>query len=426
MDLHHKLSKVHSEQLLALNPALSHHQAFTAAESISLLMSLSQGSFPVKKSKAEHSLLAREVQNDLGLSYDPVKNQLSTYLIYLPTSPSSTFLTKRFVNASQLHSLIQKRSIESNLSLENMPIRLPTGLVKRNTFVLQNSLDFITLTTRNATTGQSGVLLYTRSTDAEQSWSHFLIHTVEEAWLAVCRIFKKLGIALHKVYEAFLDFIRWKEITHTVSFLALFYRKLAPLSLFGLNIVRKKYLESLQIMKKKTDKTFLHTLKKLGVSNLNYDSAFSKAHQVKNETLGTDELSSPFDADAKTHFIHDRIVNNMPQIEYDIENKTLFERMGDILKEGATSITESVDRDALKNIFANKLAFKSGTSLAKMGLAKLMNLLRSLTLGSEQVLGNLYAAFMQLVPIYWNIAESIMMLPLKIPFVYEWLKAKFE
>jgi hypothetical protein len=177
---------------------------------------------------------------------------------------------------------------------------------------------------------------------------------------------------------------------------------------------------------KSTDEFFMQRLENLGVSNLNFESSQAKAFQFKNGTKGPAEESvGPIEADAKTLLIHDRIVNNIPNISMNSEGKGIFERLVETLEKGGSSLVDALDVHELKKLMPHHLEFHSTASIKKMGLAKMVNILRSVALGSEQLFGNVFAALMQLVPVYWNLAEAIMMFPLKIPFVYDWWSRKF-
>ena len=193
-----------------------------------------------------------------------------------------------------------------------------------------------------------------------------------------------------------------------------------------MSLIREKYMRTLRNATRHTQDFFDESMAKLGVRDLNYERAQQMTNDIKRNVTGSDEpAQGPLDADAKTLLIHDRVINNMHNITMDSENQTLFERLIQILKDGALSLGAAVDPRDLANIMPHKLAFTSHQSVAKMGLAQMLNIVRSVSLSAEQFVGNSYAAVMQFLPIYWNLAESLMTLPLKIPFVYDMWERKF-
>jgi hypothetical protein len=430
-DVHTKISKLSKAQLEKMHQEVSSERAQDASDTIGHLMSGFSESYPSGASSDylshdRHHVLKRNLVVDQGqssnLAYEEKMNYVGTYLISLPS----------FINLEKEHDFF-KRSLPMRDILRKRMLNQPNSAFFSNAAKLElgnhTNLDIMALDRSEKEfalgTTDKEVILFTRQQD-DHPWKEKLVNSVETAWRAVVRVLKKIGLTIKAVYNALVNSVSWEDISHTVAFLSLFYRKLAPLSLHGMDLIREKYLEMYHNFTDSTDDFFMRSLKNFGVDDLTFEKGRNIAMKLGNKTDHMGQRKGMLEADAKTLFLHDRIVNNIPNISVNSKEKSLFERLGKIMQEGASSLRDAVDLDDFVDKAPLHLKFKSHTSVAKMGLAKMINLMRSFVLGTEQFVGNVYAALIQLVPIYWNLAETIMLSPIKIPFVYDFWTKKFE
>jgi hypothetical protein len=183
---------------------------------------------------------------------------------------------------------------------------------------------------------------------------------------------------------------------------------------------------------------FEHIISRLGGEDLTLIQMRANAEkakvQMKNMKTTEFEMSAntqefnasvmdPLEADARTHFLHDRVVNNLENADLDnVINMHAVTRMDKVLKELAEAIEGAVSPDILRTAHWHSLKFTKGTSLFKMTLAQMLNFARSLMVISSQVVGHVLEAIMKLLPLYWNIAVEIMFTPLPIPFLAKFWK----
>jgi len=251
--------------------------------------------------------------------------------------------------------------------------------------------------------------------DENKGWTHQLLSTVEHAWQAVVAMFRKVGIAIRHVLEKISSKIHWDDISHTTAFLSLFYKKLAPLSQYGIDLAKDIYFDALKNVSNVSDRVVRKTMTKFGVRDLNFENSYQWA---RNASESKDSDLGKVDANANTMMIQDRIFNNLANMTMGRATKVLFENLIKVAQGAAEDLSNAFKSDNLKNFAIPNLDFEPGTTFFKMGISKILNYLRSLLMGSIPVLGHLFGVLMQTIPLYWNMALSFMMFPVqRIPFL---------
>ena len=215
---------------------------------------------------------------------------------------------------------------------------------------------------------------------------------------------------------------------------------MAPLGIRGLEIVKYRYRNMLTNITDKTQTLFEDTTSKLGAKDQtlaemrqNADILSKKAmtlnpdmstYIARNGTESADHLDgNPMDADARTHFLHDRIVNNLNNAAIDASNSTSWQRIILLAKDAAKALEQAVSKDVILTAHLHTLQFVKGTNFASMSIAKLLNFIRSIMVFTEQVGGHALEAIINILPMYWNLAVALMLSPIKIPWIYNfWTK----
>jgi hypothetical protein len=413
----HKLAHVTPSQLMALEPSLNDAFAHSMVSSLSLIFSGSHAPLPNARIKFEveggSGVQDMPLSENSGLKYDSVKNKLTTYIV--DDLPLQKDLFKRsFVGNPDLE------DSESQVGLANA-LNISGFEANDDFFVVHESDDHILSHPR---TNQKHMVLFAR--DEKKGWRHHLISTVENAWQTVVTILHKSGIAIRRLIETLVSKIRWDDISHSTAFLSLFYRKLAPLSLFGIDLAKDIYMESLNNFTRYSDRSFKKAMKKLGVKDLSFASSSKLAKgSAQAQFVKTYKDMESMEADANTFMLQDRIVNSLPNVVMDQEGKSLVESIIKVCQDAGHDIGKAFDMDEFQSFSMPKLKFGPNTSFANMGLSKIVNLLRSAFLGVEHVTGHLLGSLMQIVPLYWNMALKFMIMPLKIPFLHDFWAKKF-
>jgi hypothetical protein len=173
-----------------------------------------------------------------------------------------------------------------------------------------------------------------------------------------------------------------------------------------------------------SDEYFTRQIEKLGIADLTMEK-MKKTKIWKNDTEIKDE-NWQGKLDAKTIMVQDRVINNLPNLSLDPSNRTLAERLTATLKDAASSLLDAIDFEELKKAYPHHLAYKTKKSLLNMGLAEILNLARSLTIATESIAGNVYAAILQFIPLFWNTALTMFTMPIKIPFLERFWHEKFQ
>ena len=405
----HKLAHVTPLQLMALEPSLNDAFAHSMVSSLSFIFSGSHAPLPNARIKFEveggSGVQDKPLSEHSGLKYDSVKNKLTTYIV--DDLPLQKDLFKRsFVGNPDLEDSESQVGLANALNI--------SGFEANDDFFVVHESDHHILS--HPRTNQKHMVLFAR--DEKKGWRHHLISTVENAWQTVVTILHKSGIAISRLIETLVSKIRWDDISHSTAFLSLFLRKLGTLSLKGFDMARDIFGETLKNIANNTDDLIQKAIRKMGVNNINFQQSLKAESQFSN-------ITNDPTLDANTAMIHDRFVNNIKQISMDYSNKTVLERLYKVCREAGDSVKNSFDYHELNKINTNSVKLPSLNHLMKLNLAKALQYLRNFLLTAEHVGGNLFAALMQFVPFYWNLALSFMNLPLKIPFLYDFWSKRF-
>jgi hypothetical protein len=246
------------------------------------------------------------------------------------------------------------------------------------------------------------------------------------------------------------DFFEFNDILNTQMYLSTYYRLLAPLGFRGIDIAQRRYREMLSNMTTGTHHLFNDIVQKHYGHDITLDSLGPlSAKPYVNNTLtgvvfppfmhhnhsstvnnGLGDATSVYTSDARTHMVIDRIVNNIRHIQVldsstHNKNNSVVMRFAYINQQMGSALSEAFNDDLFKNAAPHIINFTKDANVLDKGLVGIVNLIRTFMTLSEQVLGHALEAIIHLLPHYWNLATGITMLPLKIPFVYEWYTEKF-
>jgi hypothetical protein len=404
----HKLSRLCPSLLTLIASSLDVDLASSMASSTRYIFLGSHAPSPHPNARIKYEVLGdsgvqdKPLMQEGGLEYDSDNNQLTTYAV--DVNDGSAHIFKRSFMFNRMD------DSESQIGLAKaMNVSDYTG--EDDLFVAYESDSHVVSHPQG---NKDQVVLFAR--DEKKGWTHHLMETVEHAWQAVVVMFRKVGISIRHLLERIASKIPWDDISHTTAFLSLFYKKLAPISQFGIDLAKDIYFDALKNVSSVSDRVLRKTMNKLGVKDLNFGNSYQGA-------LNSSESASSAkkeEADANTMMIHDRIFNNLANITMGRATKVLFENLVNVGMGAAEDLANAFQSDHLKNFAIPKLDFEPGSSFFKMGIAKIFNLLRSLLLGSIPVLGHLFGALMQTIPLYWNMALSFMMFPFqRMPFFGE-------
>ena len=445
-DAHHALGMVTVKDLMEINSNLSTGAAEQVSKAISFFSSLS------KSYKMDRSLTKRNV--DSPFSYDPTRNLVHSYLVNHPTTDVNL---NRFIMPK---SSVSRRisPLDKRFALESAWWSKAQGhpSLRKRSFNVAAKDD-----------KSKWAVLYGRDVsvvveDEDRGFIHSVVTTVEDSWNVLLSVLRRVGISISVlpfschltcplilmiVVQRLFDKIRsafaFDDILRTNQFLGTFYRLLAPLGIRGMDLLKRNYKESLANITDNTQSLFEDVISSLGGKDISLEKMRENAAHNADTVMrkgtvrlpshlsvnGTDMvipgIRDPLDADAKTHFLHDRIVNNLDAAALDLGNSTTWTRIQKLAGEAANSLASVASRDTMMAAHMHTLKFVSKTNLASISLVQILNFVRSLAVFSEQVSGKLLESFLNFLPLYWNLATALMMLPLKIPFIYGLWTKKF-
>ena len=309
----------------------------------------------------------------------------------------SRYLFKDFTHASPHRGLLKRHS-EAN----------PLQYDERLNFIPLFSLD--STSTNTSLDALKSPLFHRRYPSRIYKRGNHVFTTLEEAWTSFVKFVGKMGLIISKFVNTLVSLFKWNEISPTVQFLSIYYRQLAALSVHGLDIARSKYLDLLHNVSSQTNDYFAHKLDKLGVTATPFDSFFDQKEDKKVIMNG------------QTAMIQDRVLNYLPEMK---GNASLFQKLTKVFKTAANSLETAVDIEEWKRIIQNPLLFGNQTlSFQQKGYAHLLNSARILTVGTEHIVGNIYASLLEFQPLYWALAQSFLMTPIHVPFLTEFWNEK--
>ena len=245
------------------------------------------------------------------------------------------------------------------------------------------------------------------------------------------------------------DFFEFTDILNTQMYLSTYYRLLAPLGFRGLEIAKSRYKGFMSNLTDSTQHLFENAVDPEFVKDMTLEEISHRvAHPYVNHTLdgvvfspyvhgsrgnpetAQSENEAIYASDGKTHMMLDRIINNIRHFkivdrETDNRNNSVIMRFVHLIKQMARALTVGLSEDVFKEAHPHILEFTKQANLLDKGVAHILNVLRSLISLSEVLVGHVLETLSYFLPLYWNLATSIMFCPIKIPFVYEWYTQKF-
>ncbi|RKP02377.1 hypothetical protein CXG81DRAFT_24995 [Caulochytrium protostelioides] len=304
--------------------------------------------------------------------------------------------------------------------------------------------------------GQALSLLHSRAT-ARWSWHNWLPRPLIAEWLeekiinlwfAICHWFSEWHMYLQGWVRSIRRHLHWDPVLRVTQYLGFYFRILAPVGFRGLHILRQRAHTWGQDMLDGLDQTALSLSKRF----VGRDVSLMGMHQDVDQTtrharkppadargsangdasapaapFGLADMHINGTADAQTHVMQDRILNNLDKVRPANQSlwRSLVGRIADMGKRAVAIITEHLGEDVSERMRPQLRAFHRAAGLSPKGflqrsLLSLMDAMRALFAGFTAVFSTLYEELTSIMPLFWGIALDFMTMPLKIGFLKQW------
>ncbi|RKO97224.1 hypothetical protein CXG81DRAFT_21407 [Caulochytrium protostelioides] len=401
----HKLSTVSAKDIHVIAPSLSDDECERFVEKIQYLTSAMIMNYvqPKSQRRIRRDLSGRPLHVDPIYSqqdvYDPVTNHLRLYQVRLDMVP------RRVI------SLDQQSRIQAHHILRKREVSEPPFWAKDDSSAGRTLAPNVQLKA---------------------------IWFVSAAWDAISKALHSIGSTIMRFFRSVADLFDWDDILRGVQFQGFFYRVLSDVGYRGLDLLQKKH-DTLtgEDWTHGIDKAYAKGVEFFGAHDMTMKQLTRVAKQNRIRMAKTDpttpsgipEKGRAFgpDTDARTLFMVDRVVNNMHQIKPDFQHAKLWHDFAFNLRRYINALKDDLVHFAFPPEFYEMKLHEIDTSDSnwlEIGFVKLLGIARSIALYGVGIVKSLTSALLKSGPLYWLVATSAMLLPIKIPFVYDFIVEK--